>query len=111
MALSRARSGSDARGSKHSWILQSLVSACADQRDRRYPLALTSAIDFRLPSGSDIRLVTAPVFIGTKFEAYASRGGGDLLASHDLEDVINVVDGRPTLLEEIAVAPTELQIY
>lgn len=79
--------------------------------NRWYPLALVTASDFRLPSGSEIRLITAPVFLGTKFEAHASRGGGDLLASHDLEDIINIVDGRPTLLEEIATAPEELRMY
>lgn len=78
---------------------------------RWYPLALTTATEFRLPSGSEIRLIAAPVFLGTKFEAHASRGGGDLLASHDMEDIINVIDGRPTLLEEIADAPTDLQHY
>jgi hypothetical protein len=79
--------------------------------NRWYPLALTSAADFRLPSGSEIRLIAAPVFVGTKFEAHASRGGGDLLASHDMEDIINIVDGRPTLLEEIAAAPEDLRMY
>jgi hypothetical protein len=79
--------------------------------NRWYPLALDTATEFRLPGGSDIRLIAAPVFLGTKFEAHASRGGGDLLASHDLEDVINIVDGRPTLLEEIAAASTELQMF
>lgn len=79
--------------------------------NRWYPLALSSASEFRLPSGSGIRLITASVFLGTKFEAHASRGGGDLLASHDMEDIINIVDGRPTLLEETTIAPTELQTY
>lgn len=51
------------------------------------------------------------MFLGIKFEAHANRGGGDLLASHDLEDIINVVDGRPTLLEEIATFPPELRMY
>jgi hypothetical protein len=79
--------------------------------NRWYPLALATATEFRLPSGSEIRLIAAPVFVGTKFEAHASRGGGDLLASHDMEDIINVIDGRPTLLEEIADASTDLQHY
>ena len=79
--------------------------------NRWYPLAAASAVDFRLPSGNDIRLITAPVFVGTKFEAHASRGGGDLLASHDMEDIINIVDGRPTLLEEIVTSPDELRAY
>jgi hypothetical protein len=52
-----------------------------------------------------IKLITAPAFLGTKFEAYSDRGGGDMLASHDLEDIINVLDGRPGLLEEVEMRP------
>jgi hypothetical protein len=32
-------------------------------------------------------------------------------ASHDLEDIINVLDGRPGLLEEVENAPAELRAY
>jgi hypothetical protein len=46
-----------------------------------------------------------------KFEAYSDRGGADMLASHDLEDIINVVDGRPGLLEEVRNAPADLRTY
>ncbi len=66
--------------------------------NRWYPLAVSSAQSFKLPDGDDIRLIAAPVFVGTKFEAHADRGAGDLLASHDLEDIVNVIDGRPSLL-------------
>jgi hypothetical protein len=34
-----------------------------------------------------------------------------MLASHDLEDIINVLDGRPGLLEEVGNAPAELRAY
>jgi len=48
-----------------------------------------------LLSGRIISLIAAPVFIATKLEAFHDRGGGDFLASHDLEDIVTVVDGRP----------------
>jgi hypothetical protein len=64
-----------------------------------------------LPSGAVIRLISAPVFLATKFEAYSDRGQGDMLASHDLEDIINVLDGRPGLLEEVAKSAPEVQAY
>jgi predicted nucleotidyltransferase len=79
--------------------------------NRWYPLAVASAEKLNLPNGTDIRLVTAPVFMATKFEAHADRGAGDLLASHDLEDIINVLDGRPGLLQEVVRAPPELRRY
>jgi hypothetical protein len=58
-----------------------------------------------------IRLIAAPLFVATKFEAFADRGAEDLLGSHDLEDIINVVDGRPELSDEIARANEELRAY
>jgi len=48
-----------------------------------------------------IRVITAPYFIGTKLEAFRGRGQGDLFASHDIEDLIAVVDGRSSLVEEV----------
>jgi predicted nucleotidyltransferase len=79
--------------------------------NRWYPLAVETARDVKLPSGTMIKLITAPAFLATKFEAYSDRGGGDILASHDLEDIINVLDGRPELLEEVENAPAELRAY
>jgi predicted nucleotidyltransferase len=79
--------------------------------NRWYPLAVETAQDVKLPSGTTIKLITAPAFLATKFEAYSDRGEADMLASHDLEDIINVVDGRPSLLEEVRNAPVDLRSY
>jgi hypothetical protein len=79
--------------------------------NRWYPLVVETAESLMLPSGNMIRLITAPAFLATKFEAFANRGKGDLLGSHDLEDIINVMDGRPELVEEIANMSTELRRY
>jgi hypothetical protein len=54
-----------------------------------------------LSSGTIIRLVTAPYFLATKIEAFDGRGGDDYLASHDLEDIIALVDGRPGIEGEV----------
>lgn len=79
--------------------------------NRWYPLAVATARPFTLPSGGSIQLIAAPAFLGTKFEAFADRGQGDILASHDLEDIVNVVDGRGQILDEVAQAPAELRKY
>ena len=79
--------------------------------NRWYPLAVESALTVTLPNELVIKLVTAPVFLGTKLEAFKGRGNGDYMASHDLEDVITVVDGRATLLEEATQSPLELRAY
>lgn len=79
--------------------------------NRWYPLAVQTAHEVILPAGMTIRLISAPVFLATKFEAFADRGRGDLLGSHDLEDIVNVVDGRPELISEVVLVAPELRQY
>lgn len=77
--------------------------------NRWYPYAVQTAVPIDLGAGVTIRLASAVAFVATKLEAFASRGGGDFVSSHDLEDVLNIVDGRAELLEEMAAAPAELR--
>ena len=77
--------------------------------NRWYPYAVQTAQPVQLGDGVTIRLVSAVAFVATKLEAFASRGGGDFLTSHDLEDVLNIVDGREELVDEMAHAPAELR--
>jgi hypothetical protein len=79
--------------------------------NRWYPLAASSASLCTLPSGRVIRLVAAPVFVATKLEAFDGRGGGDFLFSHDLGDLLAVIDGRDSLLSECRESPRELRAY
>lgn len=62
----------------------------------------------QLPSGKSIRLVSAPYFLVTKLEAFDGRGRGDYLASHDIEDIIAVLDGRPLIVDEVKRAEPDL---
>ena len=68
--------------------------------NRWFPDAMRAAAPVRLPNGARIRMVTAPFFLATKLEAFHGRGHGDFVASHDLEDLIAVIDGRPSIVEE-----------
>jgi hypothetical protein len=79
--------------------------------NRWYMEAVRTATHTRLPSGRAIKLIGPPAFIGTKLEAFDGRGRGDFLASHDLEDVTTVVDGRAELVGEVASAPPALRAY
>jgi predicted nucleotidyltransferase len=79
--------------------------------NRWYPQAVASAERVQLPSGMEIRLISAPAFMATKFEAFADRGQNDLLASHDAEDIINLIDGRPELASEVGAAPEDMRFY
>ena len=66
--------------------------------DRWYRAAMEAATAHQLSRGLEIRIVTAPYFLATKIEAFRGRGRGDFLASHDLEDLIFVIDGRAAML-------------
>lgn len=69
----------------------------------RYTVETAQRVD--LADGVSIRLASAVAFVATKLEAFADRGAGDICASHDLEDVLNIVDGREELALELAAAP------
>jgi predicted nucleotidyltransferase len=79
--------------------------------NRWYEIAVQTAANVRLPSGAVIRLISAPAFLATKFEAFADRGQGDLLASHDLEDIVNVIASRARIVEEVHASPADLREY
>jgi predicted nucleotidyltransferase len=64
-----------------------------------------------LPSGAEIRAVSPAFMLATKLEAYAGRGGGDLLGSRDFADIVALVDGREELQGEVVAAPIELRSY
>ncbi len=76
-----------------------------------YESALRNASIVTLSRSQAIRVITAPFFLGTKMEAFRGRGRTDFQASHDLEDFVAVVEGRDTLLQEIAESPQDLQEY
>ncbi|HEY2864632.1 MAG TPA: hypothetical protein VGK37_13520 [Casimicrobiaceae bacterium] len=79
--------------------------------NRWYVPALGEAAWCRLPSGQTIRLISAPLLVATKLEAFYGRGKGDYGTSHDIEDIINVIDGRPELVDEVAKSDAELRTY
>jgi predicted nucleotidyltransferase len=76
-----------------------------------YESALQHASTVTLPGGQTIRVITAPYFLATKMEAFRGRGRMDFQASHDLEDFVAVIEGRDTLLQEIAASPEDLRNY
>lgn len=79
--------------------------------NRWYASAIKYASPLNLSSVLMIRVITAPFFLGTKMEAFRTRGKMDFQASHDLEDFVAVIKGRDNLLEELRIAPPELRAY
>ena len=84
--------------------------------NRWYPYAFESAQPYELPSRTIIKLISAPCFLATKLEAFKGRGvdasgNPDFMGSHDLEDIISVLDRRPELLDECAMESQALRKY
>ena len=79
--------------------------------NRWYREAMEAATTHQLFQDLKIRVVTAPYFLATKIEAFKGRGRGDFFASHDLEDLIFVIDGRSTITEELQTETPMLRGY
>lgn len=79
--------------------------------NRWYQQALANAQPYALTDTITINLLTPAYFIATKLEAYHGRGNNDPLASHDLEDIINLVDGRKELKPELSSAAQDVRHY
>ena len=75
-----------------------------------FDCALASAVD-RVIDGETIRVVSATAFVATKLAAFKDRGEGDFYGSHDLEDIVSVVDGRERLGYEMLEAEDSLRAY
>ncbi len=79
--------------------------------NRWYKYAMESAIDYALDKKLSIKVVNSAAFVATKLEAYKGRGNQDPLGSHDIEDLLNLIDGRESLATEIQNAPEEVKTY
>ncbi|MBK9385475.1 MAG: hypothetical protein IPN34_11760 [Planctomycetes bacterium] len=82
--------------------------------NRWYSSAFAHASRIELEAGLEIRVIDAAHFLATKLEAFRSPARAhhdDVFASHDLEDVIVVIDGRREVLEELPRAPAELRMF
>jgi len=76
-----------------------------------YPEATKSANQVSLPSGAYIRLISPPYFLATKLDAFHDRGHSDYRGSHDMEDVVVIIDGRSELADEIAQEQSTVKTY
>ena len=76
-----------------------------------FKAALETAELITLPSGKKISMITGPYFLACKFAAFESRGDEDYLLSHDMEDIVTLLDGRPELIEEVRKADKKLRSH
>jgi hypothetical protein len=79
--------------------------------NRWYLPAIENAVAIELGPNFEIRLVTAPYFLATKLDAFFGRGKGDYLVSHDMEDIINLINGRVEIIEDIQTSKADLKEF
>jgi hypothetical protein len=58
----------------------------------------------------EIKILPAPCYLATKFEAFNSRGK-DYRTSHDFEDIIYIIDNRTSIVEEVENTIPEIKNY
>lgn len=59
----------------------------------------------------NIFILPLPYFLASKFSAFESRGAKDPRASHDLEDIIYILDYREDILAQLVSAPEEVKSF
>lgn len=79
--------------------------------NRWYSEAIKNSVAMTLPRGAEIRLITPPYFVATKIEAFHGRGKGDYGSSHDVEDIVTLVDGRAELAGEVEACEPTVREY
>lgn len=79
--------------------------------NRWYLPAVKSSVTIELEPNLEIKIATAPYFLGTKLDAFFGRGRGDYLASHDMEDIINFINGRAEVIEDIKNSEPDLKDF
>lgn len=64
-----------------------------------------------LPSKRLIKSISSAYFLATKLEAFQGRGNNDYLSSHDMEDLISVMDGCPIIVNDVKNSDAEVRKY
>ena len=91
-------------------VMPSDESVLGHSTNRWYPLAVRDAERQALNSGLEILVISPPLFLATKLEAFHGRAGGDY-KHQDMEDIVNVVDGRPEIIDEVTAASDDVREY
>ncbi|MBL4651384.1 MAG: nucleotidyl transferase AbiEii/AbiGii toxin family protein [Flavobacteriales bacterium] len=76
-----------------------------------YPEGFKQAVDYVIDERCTVKILSAPYFIATKFEAFKGRGKNDGRTSQDFEDIIYVLENRESIWAEINNASKEVKNY
>ena len=99
------------RGSGLSIDVMPIAEDVLGFANRWYPQGLTTAVERTLSGGEVVRALSPPLVVGTKLEAWLGRGRGDVVVSHDVHDILVLVNGRVELADELADQAAELRRF
>ena len=74
-----------------------------------YRVGFEAAMVAEVAQGLKLRHLSAPYFLATKFEAFKDRGQNDVYLSHDLEDIMTVIEGRSTVVAEVSTVSADVR--
>ncbi|WP_317930132.1 nucleotidyl transferase AbiEii/AbiGii toxin family protein [Halioxenophilus sp. WMMB6] len=78
--------------------------------NRWYKTAVQNATKYRLQDNLYLQVISPVDFLATKFEAFLDRGKGDYF-SHDMEDIVFVLENRRDFIVELMAASDEHKRY
>lgn len=58
-----------------------------------------------------VQILPLPYFLASKFTAFNDRGTKDPRTSHDLEDIVYVLDNRTDIVEQLTKAPADVKPF
>ena len=79
-------------------------SAALGMNSKWFHEVLACSKDVDMGEECKARVITPALFLATKLEAFKDRGKGDYLMSRDLGDIVTLIDGRATIVEDVAGA-------
>lgn len=76
-----------------------------------YKPGVDKPLSHQLPSGREILIFSVPYLLASKIAAFKGRGKGNFYTSHDFEDIVLILDGCPSLENEVEQADTDVRNY
>jgi hypothetical protein len=76
-----------------------------------YPQVMDTAVSLDLTAGVVIRPAYPAALLASKWEAFLDRGSKDPFGSHDLEDLLMLIAGRPELANELPSLSLNVRVF
>ena len=72
--------------------------------NRWYAKRVKNTKKIKLDNGKTINILKAPFFLASKIEAFFSRGIKDPFLSKDLEDIVDLINGREAIVQDVILS-------